>query len=238
MTAGGVTACSDERQLADVCRVADLALVTKWYGDGFVEDGTTRNDCRFRSELMTVNITAAQVKDVPTVHAMSLINTESVGYDDALLDAYLGESAYGAPRVGPTILRRVAGLQALPDLAYPCSTAFVAGNEGAIITVHVWEDHGARIFGPIVADFGSGLPSTNCSDLEDENHTGTIDERWPATYSDAVLDAPPGTDCGPATLHLTGVTVFPPDGTTVDVGDVTMTNANWMIEPPMECRRT
>lgn len=239
MMAGGVVACSDEQQLADVCKVADLALVTKWYGAGYADDGTTRNDCRYGSTTLgSVHISAERLGSGPTVTVQFQFADSAAAFDDELLATYLTVRAFGTARDGVTIEERVTGLRRLPDLASPCSTAFHAGNSEAMVSLHVSDRDGVRTFGPVSAVFGSGLPSTSCSDLEGENHSGTVDERWPATYTDAVLDAPAGTECGPATLHLTGVQVYPPDGTTVDLGDITMTNSNWMIEPPMECRRT
>ncbi|MEQ1699054.1 MAG: hypothetical protein ABMA25_03040 [Ilumatobacteraceae bacterium] len=220
--------------------MADIELITQWYGDGFVDDGTSTNDCRYRSEYFgSVHISARRADGDPSVQAQFQYNDPTPEFDDELLAAYLDEAAYGAARTGASVADRVATLTALPDGKYPCSTTFFAGNERSMIATYVTGSEGESVVGPLSVVFGSSLLVTSCNDEVDDNQQQpTVDERWPASYSEITMELPSGSDCGPATVHLVGVKAFPPDGTIVELGDMTMTNTNWMIEPPFECRRT
>lgn len=238
----GLVACSDDEQpIADVCAVADLELVSQWQGGAHELVDSQTNDCSYRSvEFATlVHITARRSGGQPSVRVQVQYDDPTPEYDDELFAAYLAEAAYGIQRSGPSIAERAAALSALPDGEYPCSGNFVAGADTAIVSIYVDDRDGDPMAGALSAVFGSALLSTQCSDEGEENPVrAVVDERWPATSEDIRMDLPPGLQCGPATVHLVGVTAFPPDGTIVELGDLTMTNTNWMIEPPFECRRT
>lgn len=236
---GGLVACSADEPVIDVCKVARLEFIELWYGEGFTDDGTTKNDCRYRSDVFgSIHISARLVDVVPAVRAQFQYNDPTPEFDDELLAAYLEEVVYGADRHGPTVDERMAALEVVPDTEYPCSTTFRAGSDAVMISIDVREVDGDISVGPLRAEFGSSLTSTACSDEVDEPQQPTVDERWLATYEEIQLVMPPGNDCGPATIVVTDVRAFPPDGRVVPLGDLTMTNTNWMVEPPFECRRT
>lgn len=236
---GGLVACSGDEPLADVCKVADLEFITLWTSGEYELVASQANDCSYRSDEFgaVVHITAARSGGVPTVRVRVKSDDSPREIDDELLAAYLAEAAYGVDRAGP-IAERVAALQRLPSTHYPCSIQFVATNGTAMVSTWVDDRGGDPMVGSLRVEFGEALPSTVCSDVEEENTTAIVEERWPASYEEIRMELPPGDECGSANVHLVGVQAFPPDGSVVELGDITMTNTNWMVEPPFECRRT
>ena len=232
----------DPDTLADVCEVADLDLMRAWYGSDTVAVAeATANNCSYHRPGLTVRIIASRDSDgAPQVTVTNTYDDPAdQPFTDDLLAMWLEQRAYSGLRpIADSVEERSDTLSDLPDREYPCSTLFAAGSGGAAVVTHVGEVGGE--FDPygIRADFGAGIPGLHCSDLADENTTATIDEAWPVTVESWEFEAPPDGECGLATLRLTGAVALAPDGTEVPLGDLTMTNANWMTEPPMECRRT
>lgn len=87
----------------------------------------------------------------------------------------------------------------------------------------------------LVVRFGSGFPSFTCTDLDSEVREATVDETWPATATNATFTVVKTEQCSSAALQLIDVVAHAPDGQSVRLGDIAITNTTWLWWPPSEC---
>ena len=88
----------------------------------------------------------------------------------------------------------------------------------------------------LVVNFGSGLPSFTCTDVESEVHRAIVDETRPATAAGGIFTVMAGDRCSVASLALRHVVARSPDGQQVDLGDIVLKNDAWRWWHPFEYR--